>query len=128
VALGLAAGGGMYFAAGISTAIILIILSDIKPLEEACRARVQSCVLHMRAERGVLTADQLKKVLGVRAAQVRRLHANPAGDDLEDTTIHLVRVSRAEIRAGADRLRDQPGGSNVGKATRRFKTGACSGP
>jgi putative Mg2+ transporter-C (MgtC) family protein len=112
-ALGLAAGGGMYFAAVISTVIILIILAGIKPLEEAYRARVQSCVLHMRAERGVLTADQLKKVLGVRGAQMQRLHVNPASEDLEDTTIHLNRVSGEEIRAGAERLRNQPGVMNV---------------
>ncbi len=108
-ALGLASGGGMYFAASISTAIILIILAGIKPLEEAYRARVQTCVVHMRAERDALTADQLKKVLSVRGGQIRRLHVAPAENDLEDTTIHLVRVSEADIRTGAAKLRDQPG-------------------
>src|ERR1700744_3922372 len=34
-AVGLAVGGGLYFAAGASTAIIIVILAGIKPLEEA---------------------------------------------------------------------------------------------
>src|ERR1700744_5150190 len=37
--LGLAVGGGLYLAAGCATAIILIILVGVKPLEEAYRAR-----------------------------------------------------------------------------------------
>jgi putative Mg2+ transporter-C (MgtC) family protein len=112
-ALGLASGGGMFFAAGISTAIILIILAGIKPLEEAYRARVQSCVLHIRAERGALPADDLKSILRVRGGQMRRLLVSPAGDELEDTTVHLVRVSEADIRAGATRLKEQPGVQDV---------------
>ena len=41
-AIGLAIGGGLYFAGIASTAIILIILAGVKPLEEAYRARNQS--------------------------------------------------------------------------------------
>jgi putative Mg2+ transporter-C (MgtC) family protein len=112
-ALGLASGGGMYFAAGISTAIILIILAGIKPLEEAYRARVQSCVLHVRVERGALSADEVKGVLRVRGGQMRRLLVTPGSDDLDDMAIHLVRVSQADIRAGAKRLKEQPGVQDV---------------
>ena len=38
-AIGLAVGGGLYFAAGVSTTVIILILADIKPIEEAYRAR-----------------------------------------------------------------------------------------
>src|SRR4029079_17623229 len=41
-AIGLAIGGGLYIAGIASTAIILIILAGVKPLEEAYRARNQS--------------------------------------------------------------------------------------
>jgi putative Mg2+ transporter-C (MgtC) family protein len=44
-AIGLAVGGGLYFAAGVSTAVIIVILAGIKPIEEAYRARNQSCRL-----------------------------------------------------------------------------------
>ncbi|WP_192847479.1 MgtC/SapB family protein [Aureimonas sp. AU40] len=39
-ALGLAAGGGLYFAAGAATVIILVILAGMKPLEDAYRTRL----------------------------------------------------------------------------------------
>src|ERR1700728_1310584 len=48
-AIGLAVGGGLYFAAGVSTAVIVIILAGVKPLEEAYRARNQSCQLKIEA-------------------------------------------------------------------------------
>jgi putative Mg2+ transporter-C (MgtC) family protein len=43
-AIGLAV-GGLYFAAAILTAVIIVILAGIKPIEEAYRARNQSCRL-----------------------------------------------------------------------------------
>lgn len=111
--LGLAAGGGLYFAAVVSTGIILIILAGLKPLEEAYRARIQSCVFYMRAERDAITFDDLKKALRVRGGQVKRIQVTPAPDDLEDTTIYLVRVSQADIRVGAARLKETPGVQSV---------------
>ena len=48
-AIGLAVGGGLYFAAGVSTAVIILILAGIKPIEEAYRARNQSCPLKIEA-------------------------------------------------------------------------------
>lgn len=108
-ALGLAAGGGLFFAAGISTAIILVILAGLKPLEEAYRARVQSCIFSMSAEPSAVSFEELKKALRVRNGQVKRVTVAPSRDGLEDTMIHLVRVSEADIRAAAARLRAAPG-------------------
>jgi putative Mg2+ transporter-C (MgtC) family protein len=109
-ALGLAAGGGLYFAATISTVIILIILAGIKPIEEAYRARVQSCTLDVVAERDAFEALELKKVLGVRTAQIRRIVINNNADGVtQKLRIELVRMSRNDIRSGLDRLRHAPG-------------------
>lgn len=109
-ALGLAAGGGLYFAATISTVIILIILAGVKPIEDAYRARVQSCTLDVVAERDALETVELKKLLGVRAAQIRRVVINNNADgETQKLRIQLVRMSRNEIRLGLDRLRRAPG-------------------
>jgi MgtC family len=48
-AIRLAVGGGHYFAAGTSTAVILIILAGVKPIEAAYRVRNQSCHLVVEA-------------------------------------------------------------------------------
>jgi len=108
-ALGLAAGGGLFFAAVVSTVLILLILAGLKPLEEAYRARIQSCVIRITAEHGALPIDGVKKALKVRGGQIKRLIVTPAGEDMEETAILLVRVSLSDIRAGAERLRQFPG-------------------
>jgi putative Mg2+ transporter-C (MgtC) family protein len=108
-AIGLASGGGLFFAAGLTTALILAILVGMKPLEDAYHARVQSCVLHVRSERDAITETEIKRFLGVRGGQIKRISQAPAGDDQENSTVVLVRVSQRDIRAGAERLRDAPG-------------------
>ncbi|WP_237478494.1 MgtC/SapB family protein [Lichenibacterium dinghuense] len=117
-AVGLAAGGGLFFAAGLSTAIILAILVGVKPLEEAYRARVQSCILEIDHERDAVTLDELKRILGLRGGQIKRVTVVPTANDLEHTTVALTRVSRRDIDAGAETLKDAPGvhSVEVGKA------------
>jgi putative Mg2+ transporter-C (MgtC) family protein len=108
-AIGLACGGGLYFAAALATAIILLILVGIKPLEDAYRSRVQSAIFRVLAERGSLDPDSVKKVLGIRGGQLRRIVTTPAEDDLEETRLHLARVSQRDIRLGLSRLKQAPG-------------------
>ena len=85
----------------------------MKPLEEAYRARVQSCVLRITAERGALGEVELRKVLRIRGGQLRRLLVAPSDDGLDLLTLHLARVSQADIRTGAARLREQSGVQEV---------------
>ena len=108
-AIGLATGGGLWFAAALTTAIILGILIGVKPLEEAYRARVQSVVLTVQAERGVIALDSVQQLLGVRGGQIKRISALPGDDDLDQITLHLVKVSERDIRTSIARLKDEPG-------------------
>lgn len=112
-ALGLAAGGGLYAAAAFTTVIILIILAGLKPLEDAYRARVQSCVLHVRAEHDVLGIDDMKRLLRIKGGQIRH-HTQSRGEDgLDDHVLHLVRVSRSDMQRGARRLEEHAGVQRV---------------
>jgi len=61
-AIGLAVGGGLYFAAGVSTVVILVILAGVKPLEELYRARNQSCRLVVETTHGTLTPELVTSV------------------------------------------------------------------
>ncbi|WP_283514367.1 MgtC/SapB family protein [Sphingomonas sp. 2R-10] len=108
-ALGLAAGGGLYAAAGVTTVIILIILAGLKPLEDAYRARVQSCVLHVRAEHDGLSVDDLKRLLRIKGGQIQQHTQVPVEDGLDDHVLHLARVSRSDMRRGAQRLAEHAG-------------------
>lgn len=108
-AIGLASGGGLFFAASVSTAIILAILVIMKPLETMYHARVQSCVLTITSERGALNPDDLKAHLGIHGGQIAQLVTTIDTEGLDRTTVQLIRVSRNDIRAAMGRLRDVPG-------------------
>ena len=120
-AIGLAAGGGLYFAATLTTAIILAILIGVKPLEDAYRARVQSVVLRIAAEPDLFDPDDLKRVLGLRAGQIKRMVTAPGDGNLAETVVHLIRVSERDIRAGMARLKEEPGVHSA-EIKRRSKT------
>ena len=91
-ALGLAAGGGLYFAAVVTTGIILIILAGLKPLEEAYRARNQSYLVTVKLEPRSMDLDAIRKALGVRGGQIKRVVTGLREDGLEEQQIHLTRV------------------------------------
>lgn len=108
-AIGLAAGGGLYFAATVSTGIILVILAGLKPLEDAYRARVQSCKIKVIAERGTLSTNDLAKLVGVRPSQLKRVLIQETDADDQQAEIQLARVSTRDIHQITSRLRREPG-------------------
>jgi putative Mg2+ transporter-C (MgtC) family protein len=112
-AIGLAVGGGLYFAAGVSTAIILAILAGVKPLEEAYRDRNQSCCLRIETMRGALTPELLKGTLKVRNGQIKRFLANARDTEIDDLTVILARVSSKDIAAFVPKIRDMSGVTKV---------------
>ncbi len=97
-AIGLAIGGGLYFAGIASTIVILIILAGVKPLEEAYRARNQSCQFRITAEQGALTLDELRRTLDIRPAQIKRFVVERRNEDgSEDLLMQLNKVSSQDI-------------------------------
>jgi putative Mg2+ transporter-C (MgtC) family protein len=118
-AIGLAVGGGLYFAAVVSTAAILAILAGVKPLEEIYRARNQSCRLVIETTHAALTPDLVKKTLGVRASQIKRFVVNPKeGTDIDEVTLILSRVTSQERQGIADKIQSLPNVSQVSVVTR----------
>ncbi len=113
-AIGLAAGGGLIFAALLATAIILVILVGVKPLEQAYRARVQSCVLDAIGEAEVLSDPDLRVLTGLRGGQIRRVTVTPHKDEgLVRARLHLIRLSKRDIHATVRRLEETPGIQSV---------------
>ncbi|MBE7218452.1 MAG: MgtC/SapB family protein [Caulobacteraceae bacterium] len=122
-AIGLAAGAGLFFAATLSTGIILAILAGVKPLEEAYRARVQSCWVEVSAEADGVASERLPKLLGLRAAQLRRIISHRDPDGGQRLRLQLVQVSAGDMDRAARRLRQEPGVREV-SVTRRKRRGA----
>ncbi|HEY0220018.1 MAG TPA: MgtC/SapB family protein [Afipia sp.] len=106
-AIGLAIGGGLYFAGIASTIVILIILAGVKPLEEAYRARNQTCQFRIAVDQGALTPENLRQTLDIRIGQIKRFVVERRNDDgSEDVLVLLNKVSSQDIAAFKDRLND----------------------
>jgi putative Mg2+ transporter-C (MgtC) family protein len=97
-AIGLAVGGGLYFAAAASTGVIIVILAGIKPIEEAYRARNQTARFRIEAAKNSLTPEILKEALGVRTGQIKRFVVTPS-DDEETIGVVLTKVSSQDIKS-----------------------------
>ncbi len=118
-AIGLAVGGGLYFAAGVSTAVILVILAGVKPLEELYRSRNQSCRLVIEATQGTLTPELIKKTLGIRMGQIKRLIVKPTeSGHTEEATLILSRVSSQETQSLVEKLQNLVGVNQVSIVSR----------
>jgi putative Mg2+ transporter-C (MgtC) family protein len=104
-AIGLAIGGGLYFAGVASTLIILVILAGVKPLEELYRARNQSFQFQIKAERGRLTPEVLKRTLELRKGQVKRFIAQPTRKKGEDSIHALIsQISPQDVEGLGEKL------------------------
>jgi putative Mg2+ transporter-C (MgtC) family protein len=109
-AIGLAIGGGLYFAGTASTILILIILAGVKPLEEAYRARNQTAHFKITVERGALTPEELRQTLSLRVSQIKRFVVeNRSGDEGNDEILVLLsKVSSQDIADFKNRLAEVP--------------------
>ncbi|HEY3797767.1 MAG TPA: MgtC/SapB family protein [Caulobacteraceae bacterium] len=95
--VGLAAGAGLYTAAAATTAIILVILAGLKPVEDRFRASRTNLELQVRARRGEVSFSWLERTLGGRAARVKQIVVRPSEHDGEDdVSLTLTRVSAAD--------------------------------
>ena len=107
-AIGLAVGGGLYFAAGASTAVILLILAGVKPLEEAYRARNQACTIRIGCEKASdITADIVRQALGLRASQIKRFVVESY--DPATLLVEVNKVSAEDIRTFSEKLAEIDG-------------------
>jgi len=73
-AIGLATGGGLYFAAGATTVIALIILWALQPLEQRYSNKFRHKILRIVASHDISNINLLKNLLGNEALKVQAFH------------------------------------------------------
>jgi putative Mg2+ transporter-C (MgtC) family protein len=108
-AIGLAVGGGLYLAAMAATAIILVILAGIKPLEQWLQRRSHTHEVTIRAEPGALSLDAVSEALGYLARRISRYIATVGDDGRQEIRLTLVRVPPAQAVEMTARLAALPG-------------------
>ncbi|WP_419420563.1 MgtC/SapB family protein [Legionella sp. D16C41] len=87
--IGLAIGGGLYFAGIATTVIILIILIVVKPLEDKFEAKRTRRVLNFQIKHGLMSMEFLREIIGDNVNQVGQLIVHPA-KNLEHDTVTLI--------------------------------------
>ncbi|WP_250535671.1 MgtC/SapB family protein [Caballeronia sp. AZ10_KS36] len=106
-AIGLAVGGGLYTASIAATAIILIILAGLKPLERRFISVRQRRQLTMLVDRGSLSFHALHEALGPGSVRVKQfvVQQSEESPDSDEVQVELSRVSEQEYRSICARLR-----------------------
>jgi len=112
-AIGLATGGGLYFAALASTGVIIAILAGVKPLEEAYLARNQSFRLTIVAAHGALTPELIRRTLAIRPGQVKRFIVGRRDTQTDTVNVLLARMSPQQMAASTTKLKDLAGVEEV---------------
>lgn len=110
-AVGLAAGAGLNTAAIAATIIILAILAGMKPIERRYISVRQRRRVSVRADRGALTLDSLRAILGPANERVKQFIVQQCEEapDCDDIDIAFARVPPSEFERLCHLLRNAPG-------------------
>jgi putative Mg2+ transporter-C (MgtC) family protein len=112
--VGLAVGCGLYVPAVAGTAIILIILAGLKPIEDRLRPKRHSAEIALTAPRGLMSVGLLEEALGRHAASVTQLVVRPSDDAARDeVSIVLGKVPPRVVDEAVAALARAPGLSEV---------------
>ena len=91
-AVGLAVGGGLYYASVAATLVILVILAGLKPFEERFHHHRQAVQLRLEVRQGETPAELLQAALGWRWDRVKQMVVKSNGGAAADeVTITLAR-------------------------------------
>ncbi|MGH8279947.1 MAG: MgtC/SapB family protein [Gammaproteobacteria bacterium] len=112
-AIGLAVGGGMYLAAVIATAIALVILAVLKPLERRFGLRKTQPRIRIGFG-GTASLAAVEQALTTRALPTESIVTRHLADDGDEVTVEFSHgFDRASLGELADTLRSLPGVESV---------------
>lgn len=93
-AIGLACGGGLYLAAGITTGIAFVILALIKPLETRFINKEKFSGFKLVLERKQVNLEQIEEVLKNHSIKYTEISMTPAfEEDLDEIKISLEKIA-----------------------------------
>jgi putative Mg2+ transporter-C (MgtC) family protein len=104
--LGLACGGGLFVAAGVTTALLLLLQMVLRPIEQRVFAHHREHNLELRVQRGIGSLAGIEAAISQAGVGIESLRVRPAGDGGEDRVeIALSPVSDARAAMLLERLR-----------------------
>ncbi|STX28312.1 putative Mg(2+) transport ATPase [Legionella beliardensis] len=107
--IGLAIGGGLYFAGIATTIIILVILIVVKPLEDKFEAKRTRRVLHFQVTHGLMSMELLKQIIGENANEVQQLIVQPSKlTDHDNVTLVFSKIHNKIALEIIEQLENSP--------------------
>ena len=118
-AIGMAAGAGMYLLAAITTALMLLILSGLKPIEERFFPRRHTEPFTIRIARQEVPLATIENNVRAQGLELQRLKLQPGDHDDESLiTLELQGARDTSITQLAEHLRGIPGVREVSYSRR----------
>lgn len=111
-AIGLATGGGMYFAAFITTVLALIILWVLQPLEKRFAQRFQRHVLRITIDPTVSTIQLLQTILERYESLIRSCTVEKSGTDIS-LVLRFSGLEQGQLSESIGSLQSMPGVKSV---------------
>jgi putative Mg2+ transporter-C (MgtC) family protein len=106
-AIGLATGGGLYYAAGITTFIALIILWAIQPLEFYIAGKLRKNTLRIKAQGGFIWSDWVKELSNKTVLSIESVRMEKDGDDYV-YHIRFENIDQKQVDKMMDELKTEP--------------------
>jgi len=103
--LGLACGGGLFVAAGVTTVLLLLLQMVLRPLEQRFFAHHREHSLELRVQRGAGRLASIEAAIRNAGVGIESLRVRPVGDGSEDRVeIGLTPISDARAALLLDHL------------------------
>jgi putative Mg2+ transporter-C (MgtC) family protein len=116
-AVGLAVGGGLYWAAGIATGLVFVILAILKPIEQRFFSRNRSSGITLKIEKHKVKMDEIEAVFAKNNLKYSQLNLSPTGDeeDIDEVKVTLPKfnTNKTEMLTTLDDLRKIKGVRDV---------------
>lgn len=112
-AIGLAAGGGLYWAACITTALVFAILSILKPIEKRFFNRNKTSGISLKFEKHKVKMEDIEVVFAKRNIKYSQINLSPTGieEDIDEMKITLQKYNtdKTEMIVIVEELRNIKG-------------------
>ena len=108
-AIGLACGGGMYFAAVAASVLVLVVLAAMRPLEVLLFGSRRSVHIIMTCSARGFSEAQVRRIISDAGAHLQRIHLHFDNEKERDRVELVMRYDPAQAHRIADALRELDG-------------------
>src|ERR1700744_4994596 len=99
-AIGLAVGGGLYWAAGITTAMVFIILAILKPIENRLYNRNKFSGVTLKLEKHNIKMEDIEAVFKTHGIRYNQISLSPSDEEEDLDEVKVTTQKMSEVKSG----------------------------